>query len=444
MKKEIRNHFKSLRDKTEINTLTKLSQQAQELLLSCNEYKSAENIMIYLPLGNETDTSEIISRCFEENKTVLLPVTNRETCHMDAVVYTPSTTLEPGAFSVSEPQNSTVFDKNKIDLVIVPGIAFSQRGGRIGFGKGCYDRFLKGIPATKIGFCYDFQLSNLIRCDNDDVEMDFIITDRKIYNCSQCKTHMHANYHTHTYLCHHANGTPREYVETAIDNGLEILGFSDHNPCPFTNGFVTDYRIDLEDTEKYLRTIRQLKEEYKYKIKILVGYEAEYYPSEHENTMNYLNSYGFDYLILGQHFTRNGYDGAYSGGNFCDEAFLKEYVDQVIEGINTGVFSYIAHPDIINYRRDPEIFEREITRLLCEANRLSIPVEFNLLGLTTHRHYPYDKFWEIVKSNGNDVIIGCDAHESDACANPEVYRKALDILKGFGITPIDYLTLKEV
>ncbi|MBQ5689791.1 MAG: 5-formyltetrahydrofolate cyclo-ligase, partial [Bacteroidales bacterium] len=68
--------------------------------------------------------------------------------------------------------DAVIFDKNKIDLVIVPGIAFSQKGGRIGFGKGCYDRFLQGIPAKKVGLCYELQLSVRIKSDSYDEEMD--------------------------------------------------------------------------------------------------------------------------------------------------------------------------------------------------------------------------------------------------------------------------------
>lgn len=444
MKQELRNYFKTQRNNIDSQTRADFSKKAIELFLSSDLYKSAKTIMIYIPIGKETDTQEIINKCFEDNKTLLLPVTDTNSFNLDAVLYTKQTTLEKGAFSVMEPKNKIVVNKSTIDLVIVPGVAFSQKGARIGYGKGCYDRFLKGMSAIKVGLCYDFQLTALIKPDTHDEEMNYIITDKKIYNCKERKSYMKANYHTHTYYCHHAINTPREYVENAINNGLEILGFSDHNPCPFTNGFTSDYRINLESTKSYIDEIKSLRDEFKYKIKILIGYETEYYPAEFETTMNFIRQFECDYMILGQHFTNNGYDGIYSGSTDITESDLIDYVNQIIEGINKGVFSYIAHPDLIRYRGDEEIYNREITRLLNEAKALSIPVEFNLLGFMQKRPYPYKKFWELVKIVGNDVIIGCDAHESINCANPEIYSDAIKELKKFQLTPIDYLTLKEV
>ena len=89
-------------------------------------------------------------------------------------------TFEKGTFSVLEPKERVCLDKNNIDVVLVPGIAFDRCGGRVGFGKGCYDKFLKDINAIKIGFCYDFQLLEHINTDSTDVTMDFIITEKEI------------------------------------------------------------------------------------------------------------------------------------------------------------------------------------------------------------------------------------------------------------------------
>ena len=59
---------------------------------------------------------------------------------------------------------------------------------------------------------------------------------------------MYANFHTHTYLCRHASGEPEEYVKTAIKNGLKVLGFSDHVPYPFTNGYHSGFRMEVSET----------------------------------------------------------------------------------------------------------------------------------------------------------------------------------------------------
>ena len=64
---------------------------------------------------------------------------------------------------------------------------------------------------------------------------------------------MIANYHTHTWRCRHADGTEREYVERAIEGGLKILGFSDHSPYPFPDGYDSGMRMRLDQVEGYAR-----------------------------------------------------------------------------------------------------------------------------------------------------------------------------------------------
>ena len=88
--------------------------------------------------------------------------------------------FEKGVFSLTEPKNTEVFLPEKIDCIIVPGIAFSLGGARVGFGKGCYDVFLSKTRAVKIGFCYDFQLCERIETDAFDIGMDYILTENKL------------------------------------------------------------------------------------------------------------------------------------------------------------------------------------------------------------------------------------------------------------------------
>ena len=73
---------------------------------------------------------------------------------------------------------------------------------------------------------------------------------------------MIANYHTHTWRCRHADGTEREYVERTIEGGLKILGFSDHSPYPFPDGYDSGMRMRLDQVEGYVDTVLALKKEY--------------------------------------------------------------------------------------------------------------------------------------------------------------------------------------
>ena len=226
---------------------------------------------------------------------------------------------------------------------------------------------------------------------------------------------MKANFHTHTARCRHAKGADREYVESAIRAGLSVLGFSDHSPYFFPNGYYSSHRMFPEDTEGYIHSILSLKEEYKDDITIYVGFEAEYYPLYFDKTREMLASYPYDYLILGQHFIRNEIGGhsVFSGGNKDD---LVCYVDECIEGLSTGCFFYLAHPDVIHFDGEDSFYEAQMRRLCHAALEKRIPLEINLLGIRDKRHYPKELFWKIAGETGNEVILGCDSHDPESLA----------------------------
>lgn len=255
---------------------------------------------------------------------------------------------------------------------------------------------------------------------------------------------MICNYHTHTARCGHASGAEREYIEKAIAEGLTALGFSDHVPMPFPDGFQSHFRCPIEKLEDYVTTLTALREEYKDRIKILIGFEAEYYPELFAPMMKMLSDYPIDYLIMGQHFVGNERGEVYNGGAFTDEEKLIRYVDQVIEGAKTGAFTYIAHPDLIGYAgENAELYRSEMRRLCVEMKALGIPLEFNLLGFEEHRNYPCDRFWEIVSEVGNTVVLGCDAHQPSKIADKGIIASAVEKLKQFGLTPVDSVTVRD-
>ncbi len=255
---------------------------------------------------------------------------------------------------------------------------------------------------------------------------------------------MICNYHTHTFRCGHANGTEREYIEKAIAEGLTTIGFSDHVPMPFPDGFQSHFRCPIEKLEDYVTTLLAIREEYKGRINILIGFEAEYYPELFAPMMKMLSPYPIDYLIMGQHFVGNERGEVYNGGAFTNEDKLVRYVDQVICGAKTGAFTYIAHPDLIGYAGDDaELYRSEMRRLCAECKALDIPLEFNLLGFEEHRNYPCDRFWEIVAEVGNAVILGCDAHQAVKVADKKIVSDAMEKLAQFRITPIERVTLRD-
>ena len=185
MKSEIRNSNKrkrSLMDKAEV---LEKSYAAAEEFLSSDIYKNAKQLMLYMPLGNETDTTHIINAAFRDGKKLVFPVTDAKSGEITPCYCTEVSEFVKGAFSVKEPCVRDVADVSKIGVILVPGIGFDKKGARVGFGKGCYDRLLKNTSATKIGFCYDFQICEEIAAEEHDVKMDFLVTESGIIKCEK-------------------------------------------------------------------------------------------------------------------------------------------------------------------------------------------------------------------------------------------------------------------
>ncbi len=256
---------------------------------------------------------------------------------------------------------------------------------------------------------------------------------------------MTENYHTHTARCHHAVGTEREYIETAIERGVKVLGFADHSPQFFPGEFYSTFRMRPEDAEDYVRTLSALREEYHRDIDIKIGFEAEYYPELFDKLLRFLAPFELDYLILGQHYIDNEYDtDIYALIPTREEAVLETYVNQCLEAMATGKFTYLAHPDLCAFTGDDEVYNRHYKRLCEGAKKLGIPLEINFLGIATGRTYPSEKFFKIAAEVGNDIIFGADAHKPDHVCKPEIIEIAKGFASTLGLTPIDTPKLKKI
>lgn len=226
------------------------------------------------------------------------------------------------------------------------------------------------------------------------------------------------NLHTHTVRCRHASGTDEEYALKAIENGYKTIGFSDHAPYIFDGNHFSGFRMSIDETEDYTKSIKALAEKYKDKIDIKLGFEVEWYPLFIEKELEFLKSFNYDYLILGQHYTDSEVEcrAKYTGAKTFSKRVLNKYIEQVIEGAKSGEFAYIAHPDLINFAGSTAYYTERMTFMVKELKKLDIPLEYNFLGFTAKRNYPKDCFWDIVSKEGNRVVVGLDAH------SPEVYE----------------------
>ena len=249
---------------------------------------------------------------------------------------------------------------------------------------------------------------------------------------------MKVNLHTHTYRCRHAKGTDEDYVLAAIDAGYDKLGFADHTPFPYGDGFVNRDKMPVEELPDYIDSVLSLKEKYKAKIEILLGLECEAVPEFFPFLREVRQQ--MDYLILGSHGDAriNPYSGA-----LTEPQQLHSYLEFTLEGMETGLFLYLAHPDVM-LGRYPAFDEtaREVSRKLCrEANRLNLPIEYNLYGVYKGAKpgclgYPYDGFWRIAAEENCRAVIGVDAHFPEGFqATP--MEPAVEYLHSLGITVLE-------
>ena len=255
---------------------------------------------------------------------------------------------------------------------------------------------------------------------------------------------MIANYHSHTTRCNHATGTEEEYVKAAVERGLKIFGFSDHSPQFFPGDYYTFMRMYPQELPNYCDTVRNLRAKYAGQIQIPLGLEAEYYPVSWPELLPRLQDAGIEYLILGQHWLGNERNEHGSGGATADESLLRQYCHQVMEALDTGKFTYLAHPDLFYYVGDKNIYRRHMRELVRFARQAGIPLELNLLGLFSGRHYPNEEFWELAAEEGCSVILGIDAHDPEHIRTLEPERKAEEIVRHFGLNLLETVELRPL
>lgn len=229
-------------------------------------------------------------------------------------------------------------------------------------------------------------------------------------------------YHTHTFRCGHGelSADVEDYVKQAIDHGIKELGFSEHVFIPHFEqpGVRGSYERDFDS---YMKEIERCQKLYKGKINIYKGFECEYHPGLINYYKSLLDEKKVDYLILGQHFDF----GDFKKENVFYYPFTtnKEakyngwrYVEALIKGMETGLFTYVAHPDFLFTmfnKIDKEVCD--MCYKICEtAKKYNIPLEMNVNGRfwlkPIRLGYPNEKFFKIAGEVGNEIVIGVDAH----------------------------------
>jgi len=140
------------------------------------------SVFCYLSTAREVDTHSLIDGLVAAGITVLVPRLMDRTI-MIATAFPGWSGLVPGALGILSPSSTTAFHSS-IDAVLVPGLAFSTRGARLGYGAGYYDRWLAGHSETaRIGLCFEFQIVRDLPVASHDEPLDYLVTDQRLHVC---------------------------------------------------------------------------------------------------------------------------------------------------------------------------------------------------------------------------------------------------------------------
>ncbi len=257
------------------------------------------------------------------------------------------------------------------------------------------------------------------------------------------------NYHSHTPRCMHAKGTEEEYVRHALDSGYEAIGFADHTPWPYKSDFVAGMRMRASELDGYVAAVRAVERKYAGRIRVHLGLECEAFPEFYPWLREIREEKGIEYFILGNHYDTNDERNGQYFGRCSTPREAGRYADTTIAGMESGLFVYLAHPDLFLERYPRfDADAKRVCREICEAaKRLDLPLEYNLLGAWRNPRarelgcvgYTSREFWEIAAETGNRAIIGVDAHAPEALDRVDSVREAHELLQGLGIEILNEL-----
>jgi 5-formyltetrahydrofolate cyclo-ligase len=185
-KRSIRSHFLAERKSRSSQVCADLSSEVQRRFMCSDLFRDARCLALYSAIHNEVSTDAIVGQALDSDKSLVFPRVSGE--DLEFVMIESPAELVSGAFGVKEPKGCNLVPVEKVDLFVVPGVAFDKRGHRLGYGRGYYDRALAKCPShcMKVGFAYDFQLVEELPATDYDETLSMLITESQTLNFSAC------------------------------------------------------------------------------------------------------------------------------------------------------------------------------------------------------------------------------------------------------------------
>lgn len=181
-KKALRLKYRHIRREV-INKMS-LDKQMYDLFVCSSLYKNAERIMFYISMPQEPDTHSMIKQALADGKKVFVPKVISGT-EMVACEIKGNEAYVKTSLGVYEPEKAQAYPEDKLDLIVVPGMAFSKNGTRLGFGGGFYDRFLANLDCNTVGLCYEACVADDLIKEETDINVKYIITEKEFISCGR-------------------------------------------------------------------------------------------------------------------------------------------------------------------------------------------------------------------------------------------------------------------
>ncbi len=244
------------------------------------------------------------------------------------------------------------------------------------------------------------------------------------------------DYHTHHQRCGHAEGRIEDYIQAAIEKGLDLIGISDHSPYFSAEEDQPYPHIAMARSEfpNYVKEVLQLKEKYKGKIDVLLGIESDFFPEQVERYRVHFDQYPFDFIIGSVHhvdginiFKKDRWEGLTDQ----EKVRTKEtYYTLIEQSARSGMFHILGHIDAMKgfYPSFSSIQTAAVEQTVKIIAEHDMAIEINTSGKTKDAGgwYPADDILELVKHYGGTVTFGSDAHVPDRVGDEfELVRKRL-------------------
>ena len=198
-KEEIRKKILSQRFKMSRGEVMAKSEVICSYLISSKQFREAKIISLYSPIKKEVRTEDIFNAARSEGKIAGFPVSDPKNLEITYFEVDDMSDLIEGTYGIMEPlpDKKRMIDASDINLIIIPGVAFDERGFRIGYGGGYFDRLLgrDDIKATKIALAFDLQMVPRIPVESHDMRVDFIFTESRKIECSLSSLHSKKELH---------------------------------------------------------------------------------------------------------------------------------------------------------------------------------------------------------------------------------------------------------